>query len=135
MTEHQRDPKLEHRIVAALDRRVQQQEPGLTQRLDRARRTALAEAESTRRSWFGWPALAATGTAALVALLVLVQPDRPGDPGIPALPMSEDLDLLTAEEFELFAEDPEFYAWIVERPVQQRERRQERRGGTEGSAS
>mgnify|MGYP006287740485 CR=1 FL=1 len=131
MTEFKDDQAMEKRIVAALERRAEALDPALEQRLDRARRIAVAEADAPRRPWFVWPALGTAGAAALVLIMVVVQPIPDADTGLPAVPQSDDLDLLTQEEFELFAEDPEFYAWIAERPMRQRER--ERRGPREES--
>lgn len=122
MTEFKDDQSMEKRIVAALDHRAEVLDPVLQQRLDRARRLAIADADTPRRPWFVWPALGTAGAAALVLMMVLIQPVPDTDSGLPTLPQSEDLDLLTQEEFELFIEDPEFYAWIAERPIQQRER-------------
>jgi hypothetical protein len=122
MTEFKNDDALEKRIVAALERRAESPDPALERRLDRARRLAIAEADVPRRPWLVWPALGTAGAAAVVAMLVLIQPSPDTDPGLPTLPQSDDLDLLTQEEYELFAEDPEFYAWIAERPIRQRAR-------------
>jgi len=116
MTDHESDRRLERRIIAALDRNAADLDPALEQRLDRARRMALAEADTPRRRWMAWPALVAAGSAALVAITVLVQTAHGPGTDIPALPRTEDLDVLTQEEFEMFTEDPEFYAWIAERP-------------------
>lgn len=130
MTEFKDDQAMEKRIVAALERRAEALDPALEQRLDRARKIAVAEADAPRRPWFVWPALGTAGAAALVLIMVVVQPIPDADTGLPAVPQSDDLDLLTQEEFELFAEDPEFYAWIAERPMRQRERRGPREEST-----
>jgi hypothetical protein len=121
MNEPDRDRSLQRRVVAALDRHAGELDPELRQRLDRARRQALAEPQR-RRPRFAWPALAAAGAAALVAVAIVVGPDRDASTGVPALPVSDDLDVLTQEEFEWFTEDPEFYAWVAKARMQRRER-------------
>lgn len=113
---------LERRIVAALERDLEARSPAVSHRLDRARRLAVQQPTRTARPWMAWPALAAAASAALVALVVWIQPLHDAGEEIPALPKTEDLELLTAEEFELLTDDPEFLAWVAERPAQRRQR-------------
>lgn len=122
MNDRHAEQALERRIVAALDRDTEARDPAVSHRLDGARRRALKQPVRSRRAWLSWPALAAAASAALVALVVLIQPLRHSGSEIPALPKTEDVDLLTAEEFELLTDDPEFFAWLAERPVQRRQR-------------
>jgi len=104
MTEH-RD--LERRIVATLDAGCSTLPPHLQQRLDRARRAALAAPQARRRWILLAPALAAT-LALTAALLVLSSAPTPKPP-----PMTADLDVLTDPRFELVLEDPDFIAWLA----------------------
>ncbi|MDX1625016.1 MAG: DUF3619 family protein [Wenzhouxiangellaceae bacterium] len=105
------DDRLTDRIVESLESRSRGMDAAMRERLDAARRRALeARRPAPGRRWI--PALAVAATAAAVALAILVgDVDRPA----PA-PMSTDLDLLTRDDYELFVDEPGFYAWLAEEP-------------------
>ena len=110
MSEHNNDRALIERIVSALDARCGPDGP-VRRRLDRARRLALSTRAWRSVHHFGVPLLATAAAAALAWVTLWRQPPVMA-PEAP--PRTEDLDLLTREEFELFVEDPEFYAWLAE---------------------
>jgi len=107
---NKRDPNrdLARRIAATLDAACRHTDARDTQRLDQARRAALGQTPSTRPGrWLG-PTLAAASVAIVALAAVLIQPREPA-----TAPVTADLDLLTRPEFELFLEDPEFFAWVA----------------------
>ena len=127
MTDHDldsmpnQDRSLEARIASTLEDGCAGLDPTLHRRLDRIRAEALntnageLSGQSWLGSWFGspWKPLPAGLAAASVALaLAVVLVDRAPQTETP--PLTADLDLLTDPRFELFIEDPEFVAWIVE---------------------
>ena len=107
MTETNKDHALERRIALALDTCCERTDACNTPRLDQARRKALQQEAAPRRARWPGPALA----AACLVLVALVVSLRPADE--PA-PMTADLDLLTRPEFEVFLENPEFFAWVAQ---------------------
>ena len=111
MSDRKPGDEMERRIVAALDAESRGLDARTRGRLDRARGRALAEADARPRSHWVMPLLAAAGSAAMIALLTLAPS---GDPSRTPAPRTDDLDLLTREEFELFVEDPAFYAWVAQ---------------------
>ena len=127
MTDHDLDSKpnpaksLEARIASTLEDGCAGLDPTLHRRLDRIRAKALDttsggfSGQSWLGSWFGspWKPLAAGLAAASIALaLTVALVDR--SPKTETPPLTVDLDVLTDPRFELFIEDPEFVAWIVE---------------------
>lgn len=110
MSEHDNDRALIERIVSALEARHGAPDGPVRRRLDSARRLALSPPSRRPARRFAVPLLVSAGAAAALAWVALwrqpaVEPEAP--------PRTEDLDLLTRQEFELFVEDPEFYAWLA----------------------
>lgn len=106
-------------VRAALDAEARSVEARHGDRLDAARRAALASpsAESHERSkrlsGASITALAASVTVAVLVTLVLQRgPDGP-QPVPETLPQAADLELLASDEYELLSEDLEFYAWLA----------------------
>jgi hypothetical protein len=86
--------------------------------LNRARQAAVAEVERTRRSpWRTWLPAAAAASVALLAVVLWRVPGNGVEPAArsaePA-PAVEVVEMLaTSEEFDVAAEDPEFYTWLA----------------------
>jgi len=127
MSESGHDKTLTDRIVASLDAGCARLDEATRRRLDRARRAALADearVEWRRRPGRALPAAAAAAVVVLALVVAIgVNPpagERAAGPAIEPPPRTADLDLLTREDFELFTEDPGFYAWLARLP-QQRE--------------
>lgn len=104
--------ELEQRIAATLDAGCARMDASLTQRLDRARRRALHQPGPGRRTRHFGPALAAASVALVAGVALLLQPSQPA-----AVPLTDDLDLLTRPEFEVFIQDPDFLAWVAETEI------------------
>jgi negative regulator of sigma E activity len=134
MTEHDDQSRLERmgleqRIVTALDQRFAAPDDETLRRLAQARRNALASSRQRRRAWPAGATVAsalAAAAAVMIAVAVIVVPDRP-DLAVP--PKTEDLDLLTREDFEVFMDDPAFYAWLAEQDADGAERSEEETSG------
>ena len=113
MNRHPDDREWIDRLRDELDHDEAALDPQVARQLQRARRQALAQPS---RSWRLPLWLGAAATAVLVsAILFLPQPAT--EPLLPATPSESepllaDLEILAADDFALFEEDPEFYAWL-----------------------
>lgn len=104
------------RIRAALDRSAASVERRHGDRLANARRAALAArgtaASSTSRWTVMLPIAASVAVVALTAALLL-----PGTQGPEPMPMTDELELLASDAFDLALEDPEFFSWLAEQDL------------------
>lgn len=104
------------RIRAALDRSAASVEQRHADRLADARRAALAARSTSSPSASRWtvmlPVAASVAVVALTATLLLQGPQMP-EP----MPMTDELDLLVSDAFDLALEDPEFVAWLAEQEL------------------
>jgi len=103
--------QLQQRMIDALERDAAALDGLTRQRLDRARRQALATAVRPKAQGWRAPLLAGAGLAAIMVVAVLFS--WPGGRAVQP-PPSADLDLLTSPAFDLLVEDPELYAWLIE---------------------
>lgn len=98
------------RIRAALDAEARSVERRHGDRLEAARRAAMAEHDAHRTSRpVPFLALAASLAVAALASLVLLN----GPDARTPMPETADLELLASDEYELLTEDLEFYAWLA----------------------
>jgi hypothetical protein len=108
--------ELERKSRAAFDESVESLDAASRSRLARARAAALEELRHRRmaRSSTWLPAGAAA--AAALAAVMLWQGEEGGPQATePALAAFEDLDIVAgAEDFDMFDEDEEFYAWAAD---------------------
>ena len=85
-------------------------------RLAEARRAALAQQPESASSSSRWtvvlPIAASVAVVALTAALLV-----PGGNGAEPMPMTDDLDLLASETFDLASDEPAFYAWLAEQDL------------------
>ncbi|MBX3703335.1 MAG: hypothetical protein KF822_06135 [Steroidobacteraceae bacterium] len=111
---NERMRELERRSRAAFDEGVAGLPVATRTRLARARATALGELR--RRRLRGFPAWIPAGAVAAAAIAgVMLWQDERAPPGETALAQFEDLDLVAgAEDFDMFAEDGDFYAWATD---------------------
>ncbi|GAB4194457.1 MAG: hypothetical protein Tsb002_26000 [Wenzhouxiangellaceae bacterium] len=114
MNRHSDDREWINRLRDELDHDDAALDPQLAQQLQRARRQALTQAPP--RHWRLPLWLGAAATAVLVSAIVF-RPQPVTGPPLPATaaesaPLFADLELLAADDFALFEEDPEFYAWL-----------------------
>ena len=89
-------------------------------RLNRARQAAVAEVERAHRSpWRTWLPAAAAASVALLAVVLWRMPGNGVEPtarSAEPAPAAEVVEMLaTSEEFDVAAEDPEFYTWLADR--------------------
>jgi hypothetical protein len=108
----------ERRARELFDASVEGLDAETRSRLNRARQAAVAEVERTRRSpWRTWLPAAAAASVALLAVVLWRVPGNGVEPAArsaePA-PAVEVVEMLaTSEEFDVAAEDPEFYTWLA----------------------
>jgi anti-sigma-K factor RskA len=104
------------RIRAALNREAASIERRHSDRLADARRAALAARDPAATSASRWtvilPVAASVAVVALTAALLL-----PGQNGAAPMPMTDDLELLASDAFDLAIDDPAFFAWLAEQDL------------------
>ena len=112
MNEHP-NGDFETRLRGALDAEADDIARRHGDRLAEARHAALAERPQTptNRWTVMLPIAASVAVVALTAVLML-----PGA-GPEPMPMTDDLDLLASETFELARDDLAFYAWLAEQDL------------------
>ncbi|NKI36403.1 DUF3619 family protein [Wenzhouxiangella sp. XN79A] len=114
MNEH-RDRDWNDRVRGALDAEADDVARRHGDRLAEARRAALAErtASAAPSRWTVMlPIAASVAVVALTAALLM-----PGGEMPEPMPMTDDLDLLASESFDLAADEPAFYAWLAEQDL------------------
>lgn len=98
------------RAKQVLDRAVDEVDPAVSLRLQRARVSAL-EHRALRRPWLAWVGgLAMASLAALALLLWMKQPVSEHHAAVPL----EDFELVTSLENVELAEDLDFYHWLAD---------------------
>jgi hypothetical protein len=113
MNEHH-DSDWNDRIRGALDAEADAVARRHGDRLAEARRAALAERPASEASrWTVMlPIAASVAVVARAAALLM-----PGGSGPEPMPMTDDLDLLASETFDLASDEPAFYAWLAEQDL------------------
>jgi|GEM_PF-6280180 len=114
MNEHH-DSDWDDRIRGALDAEADAVARRHGDRLAEARRAALAErtASSAPSRWTVMlPIAASVAVVALTAALLM-----PGGATPEPMPMTDDLDLLASETFDLATDEPAFFAWLAEQEL------------------
>lgn len=114
MNSDEHDDDLIERARAAVDREVGNLDAATRSRLVAARRAALAELEAPRRSFTAtWVPVGAAAVVAVIAVGVALNPRAP----VPEAGVEADTAielLLTDDDFVLYEDDLEFYAWLDE---------------------
>lgn len=115
MTDERRQ-ELERRSRAAFDESVESLDAASRSRLTRARARALEELQYRRAAWSStWLPAGAVAAAALAAVMLWRGEEGRPQATEPALAALEDLDIVAGgEDFAMFDEDEEFYAWAVD---------------------
>lgn len=111
--------ELAGRTKAAFEREVEALDVATRQRLAAARRTALEQLDAPARLTPAWVPVGAAAAVAVVAVGVALSLRGPQ----PAVNQGRDgateLELLLGEDDPaLYAEDPEFYAWVEEQTAE-----------------
>lgn len=108
----------ERRARELFDASVEGLDAETRSRLNRARQAAVAEVERAHRSpWRTWLPAAAAASVALLAVVLWRMPGSGVEPTArfaEPVPAAEVVEMLaTGEEFDVAAEDPEFYTWLA----------------------
>ena len=108
----------ERRARELFDASVEGLDAETRSRLNRARQAAVAEVERARRSpWRTWLPAAAAASVALLAVVLWRMPGNGVEPTArfaEPVPAAEVVEMLaTGEDFDVTAEDPEFYTWLA----------------------
>jgi len=108
---------LTRRTRAALDREVEALDADTQRRLRLARHAALETLEAPVRA--GWMPVGAAAAVAVAAVGVALTLRGPAAGPVPARDGATEVELLLGEDdLALYAEDPEFYAWVEEQTVE-----------------
>jgi len=108
----------ERRARELFDASVEGLDAETRSRLNRARQAAVAEVERAHRSpWRTWLPAAAAASVALLAVVLWRMPGNGVEPtarSAEPVPAAEVVEMLaTSEDFDVAAEDPEFYTWLA----------------------
>jgi len=108
----------ERRARELFDASVEGLDAETRSRLNRARQAAVAEVERARHSpWRTWLPAAAAASVALLAVVLWRMPGNGVEPtarSAEPVPAAEVVEMLaTSEDFDVAAEDPEFYTWLA----------------------
>ena len=108
--------ELERKSRAAFDESVESLDAASRSRLTRARARALEELQHRRAAWSStWLPAGAAAAAALAAVMLWQREEGAAPAAEPAFAALEDLDIVAGgEDFAMFDEDEEFYAWAVD---------------------